>query len=128
VDTDVVRCISELKRLGVQIWLDDFGTGFAGLSWLRMIEFDTVKIDRSFLHDCETERGRRMMRDIISLLRHRGLRILVEGVETEEHETLMRQYGIDQIQGYHVGRPEPARRFGNLGWLPSPAAAGLSSA
>lgn len=128
VDTDVVRCISELKRLGVQIWLDDFGTGFAGLSWLRMIEFDTVKIDRSFLHDCETERGRRMMRDIISLLRHRGLRILVEGVETEEQEKLMRQYGIDQIQGYHVGRPEPARRFGNLAWLPSPAAAGLSSA
>lgn len=111
VDTDVVRCISELKRLGVQIWLDDFGTGFAGLSWLRMIEFDTVKIDRSFLHDCRTDRGQTMMRDIISLLRNRGLRILVEGVETEEHEHLMRQYGIDQIQGYHVGRPEPAGLF-----------------
>ncbi|WP_390919693.1 putative bifunctional diguanylate cyclase/phosphodiesterase [Neorhizobium turbinariae] len=128
VDTEVVRCISELKRLGVQIWLDDFGTGFAGLSWLRMIEFDTVKIDRSFLHDCAEERGRVMLRDIISLLRHRGLRILVEGVETEEHEDLMRAYRIDQIQGYHVGRPAPAARFAMVDRFRSAAAVGLSSA
>ena len=111
MDQEVVRCISDLKSLGVQIWLDDFGTGFAGLSWLRLIEFDTVKIDRSFLHDCKTERGRTMLQDIISLLRNRGLRILVEGVETEEHESLMQQYGIDQIQGFHVGQPAPAGRF-----------------
>lgn len=126
VDTDVVRCISELKRLGVQIWLDDFGTGFAGLSWLRMIEFDTVKIDRSFLHDCKTDRGRTMMGDIIRLLRNRGLRILVEGVETEEHEHLMRQYGIDQIQGYYVGHPEPARLFASVGQGTPRAAVGRS--
>ena len=127
VDTDVVRCISELKRLGVQIWLDDFGTGFAGLSWLRLIEFDTVKIDRSFLHDCVTDRGRTMMRDIIGLLRNRGPRILIEGVETEEHEHLMRQYGIDQIQGYHVGRPGPARHLATAGQFTPTAAVNLSS-
>lgn len=111
MDQEVVRCISDLRKLGAQIWLDDFGTGFAGLSWLRLIEFDTVKIDRSFLHDCDTERGRMMLRDIISLLRNRGLRILVEGAETEAHELLMRQYGIDQIQGFHVGRPVPVSQF-----------------
>ncbi|WP_337268560.1 putative bifunctional diguanylate cyclase/phosphodiesterase [Oryzifoliimicrobium ureilyticus] len=108
IDQDVVRCISDLKRLGAQVWLDDFGTGFAGLSWLRLIEFDTVKIDRSFLHDAQTERGRRLLLDIISLLRNRGARILVEGVETNEHQKLMQQYGIHQIQGYYVGRPSPA--------------------
>ncbi|CDZ55116.1 EAL domain-containing protein, partial [Neorhizobium galegae] len=42
IDRDVVRCISDLRKLGAQVWLDDFGTGFAGLSWLRLIEFDTV--------------------------------------------------------------------------------------
>jgi diguanylate cyclase (GGDEF)-like protein len=111
IDQDVVRCISDLRKLGAQVWLDDFGTGFAGLSWLRLIEFDTVKIDRSFLHDCNTERGKRMLLDIISLLRNRGVQILIEGVETIEHQRLMQQYGINQIQGYFIGRPAPAAQL-----------------
>jgi EAL domain-containing protein (putative c-di-GMP-specific phosphodiesterase class I) len=111
IDQDVMRCISDLRALGVQVWLDDFGTGFAGLSWLRLIDFDTVKIDRSFLHDCNTERGKRMLLDMIGLLRNRGVRILVEGVETLEHQRLMQQYGINQLQGYFIGRPGPAAKL-----------------
>ncbi|WHO72950.1 bifunctional diguanylate cyclase/phosphodiesterase [Rhizobium sp. BT03] len=118
IDQDVVRCISDLRKLGAQVWLDDFGTGFAGLSWLRLIEFDTIKIDRSFLHDCSTERGKRMLLDIISLLRNRGVRILIEGVETIEHQRLMQQYGINQLQGYYIGRPAPAAQFENDNVLP----------
>lgn len=109
--SDVIRCISDLKALGIKIWLDDFGTGFAGLSWLRLIDFDTVKIDRSFLHDSDTARGRSMLRDIIRLIRNRGHRILVEGVETEEQLELMRECRIDDVQGFHVGRPVPASEF-----------------
>jgi diguanylate cyclase (GGDEF)-like protein len=108
IDQHLVRCISDLRKLGVQVWLDDFGTGFAGLSWLRLIDFDIVKIDRSFLHDSRTERGRRMLLDIINLLRNRGVRILVEGVETIEHQRLMLQYGIHHLQGYYIARPAPA--------------------
>lgn len=111
IDQDLVRCISDLRKLGVQVWLDDFGTGFAGLSWLRLIDFDTVKIDRSFLHDCQTEKGKRMLLDIINLLRNRGVRILVEGVETIEHQRLMLQYGIHHLQGYYIARPAPADRL-----------------
>ncbi|OWV78069.1 diguanylate cyclase [Rhizobium sp. N122] len=118
IDQDVVRCIGDLRKLGAQVWLDDFGTGFAGLSWLRLIEFDTIKIDRSFLHDCSTERGKRMLLDIISLLRNRGVRILIEGVETIEHQRLMQQYGINQLQGYYIGRPAPAAQFENDNVLP----------
>lgn len=118
IDQDVVRCINDLRQLGVQVWLDDFGTGFAGLSWLRLIEFDTVKIDRSFLHDCNTERGRRMMLDIISLLRNRGIRILVEGVETIEHQRLMQEYGIHQLQGYYLGRPAAVDQLPSINVLP----------
>jgi diguanylate cyclase (GGDEF)-like protein len=109
--SDVLRCIGDLKLLGVKIWLDDFGTGFAGLSWLRLIDFDTVKIDRSFLHDCDSERGRAMLHDIVSLVRNRGPKILVEGVENEEQLELMHGFRIDQIQGYHVGRPVPLLSF-----------------
>lgn len=109
--SDILRCISDLKLLGVRIWLDDFGTGFAGLSWLRLIDFDTVKIDRSFLHDCASPRGKAMLQDIIALVRNRGHKILVEGVETDEQMALMRDFGIDKIQGYRVGRPALAKSF-----------------
>lgn len=103
--SDVLRCISDLKLLGIRIWLDDFGTGFAGLSWLRLIEFDTVKVDRSFLHDCTTPRGIDMFQDIVRLIRNRGPKILVEGVESAEQMALLQHLGIDQIQGFYIGRP-----------------------
>lgn len=127
MDHEVVRCISDLRKLGVQIWLDDFGTGFAGLSWLRLIEFDTVKIDKSFLHDCNTEKGRMLMRDIVRLLRNRGVQILVEGTETKEHALLMQHYGIDQIQGFYVGRPGPAAQLEADNVLPFSVASNRSS-
>lgn len=103
--SDVLRCIEDLKTLGVEIWLDDFGTGFAGLSWLRLIEFDTVKIDRSFLHDCVSERGNDMFQDIVRLVRNRGPKILVEGVESAEQLDLLHRLQIDMAQGFYLGRP-----------------------
>lgn len=109
--SDVLRCISDLRRLGTEIWLDDFGTGFAGLSWLRLIDFDVVKIDRSFLHDCFTPRGQGMFEDIVGLVRNRGARILVEGVECEDQIELIEKLGIDQAQGFHLGRPVPAENL-----------------
>jgi diguanylate cyclase (GGDEF)-like protein len=109
--SEILRCISDLKLLGIRIWLDDFGTGFAGLSWLRLIDFDTVKIDRSFLHDCDVPGGKTMLQDIVGLVRNRGPKILVEGVESDEQMALVREFGIDQVQGFHVGRPAPAESF-----------------
>nr|AIA14541.1 EAL domain protein [uncultured bacterium] len=109
--SDILRCISDLKLLGINIWLDDFGTGFAGLSWLRLIDFDTVKIDRSFLHDCGSPRGAAMFQDIVGLLRNRGPKILVEGVESEEQMALMRDLRIDKVQGFHVGWPARVETF-----------------
>ncbi|MCO5064592.1 MAG: GGDEF and EAL domain-containing protein [Rhizobiaceae bacterium] len=108
---EIAECISDLRALGINIWLDDFGTGFASLSWLRLIDFDTVKIDRSFLHDAALPRGRAMFQDMISLVRNHGHNILIEGVETEEQMTLLRKLGIDKAQGFLVGRPAPARTF-----------------
>jgi len=117
--SDVLRCLNDLKTLGINIWLDDFGTGFAGLSWLRMTDFDTVKIDRSFLHDSKTPRGRAMLQDMIRLIRNRGHKILIEGVETEEQLRLVRQLEIDYAQGYYIGRPVVAERL-NVATTPYP--------
>ncbi|MDH4415443.1 MAG: GGDEF and EAL domain-containing protein [Rhizobium sp.] len=105
--SDVIRCITDLRALGIRIWLDDFGTGFAGLSWLRLFPFDTVKIDRSFLQDARRPAGRAMLEDIIRLIRNRGLKILIEGLETADHVDLMHELGIELGQGYYLGRPVP---------------------
>lgn len=115
IDSRILDCVKDLRQLGIAIWLDDFGTGFAGLSWLRLIEFDTVKIDRSFLYDAETPRGRAMLQDIVGLLRNRGHSIVVEGVETEDQMMLMRELWIDRAQGFHLGRPVSADKINSIG-------------
>jgi diguanylate cyclase (GGDEF)-like protein len=108
IHSSLLHCISNLKALGIKIWLDDFGTGFAGLSWLRLIDFDCVKIDKSFLHDCETSKGSVMLADIVVLARNTRAKILVEGIETEEQLALMQRLQVDLGQGYYLGRPAPA--------------------
>ncbi|WP_425503990.1 putative bifunctional diguanylate cyclase/phosphodiesterase [Rhizobium paranaense] len=105
---EVLRCVADLQALGVEIWLDDFGSGYAGLSWLRAIEFNTVKVDRTFLHDCSDERGLTMLQDMVALIRNRGNTILVEGVETEAQMSVLQNLSIDRVQGFHLGRPVTA--------------------
>ena len=104
-NSDILRSITELQKLGVQIWLDDFGTGFAGLSWLRLFDFDMIKIDRSFLHESANPHGENMLRDMIGLIRNRGREILIEGVENDMQVRLIRTLNVDLMQGYKLGRP-----------------------
>jgi len=105
----VIRNLEHLRALGVQVWLDDFGTGFAGLAWLRRFEFDVVKIDRSFLHDCDSAIGLRMLQDMVQLLHNQGRLVLIEGVETAEQEALAKDLEVHSMQGFFLGRPTPLR-------------------
>jgi len=107
LEAQAVRNVERLRKLGVQIWLDDFGTGFAGLTWLRRFKFDVVKIDRSFLHDCQTSHGLSLLRDMVGLLRNLGHVVLAEGVETEEQYILLQRLGVDLMQGFLTGHPVP---------------------
>jgi diguanylate cyclase (GGDEF)-like protein len=109
---DVLKNIRELRLLGVQVWLDDFGTGFAGLSCVREVEFDAVKLDRSFLHATNTVKGSEMFKNIIGLVRSTGCAIVVEGIETEDQHRLCVEHEVDYLQGYHLGRPAPADSYG----------------
>lgn len=110
-EPEVLKNIRDLRLLGVQVWLDDFGTGFAGLSAVREVEFDAVKLDRSFLHATSTAKGSDMFKSIISLVRGTGCAIVVEGIETEEQRRLCLEHKVDLLQGYHLGRPAPAEAF-----------------
>jgi EAL domain-containing protein (putative c-di-GMP-specific phosphodiesterase class I) len=98
-----------LKQLGVCIVLDDFGTGFSSLSYLRMFPFDTIKIDRSFVCDVSTrEDCAAIISAVTSLSRALGIRTTAEGVETREQFELLRAAGCTLAQGFMLSKPRPA--------------------
>lgn len=106
---EIKTCIDDLRTLGVKVWLDDFGTGFAGLSCVREIEIDTIKIDRSFLHAAATQRGAQMLSTMIELVKSVGSAPLIEGIETQEQEALAIDRKVDLLQGFHIGKPMPVQ-------------------
>ncbi len=103
---DVLR---GLKDLGVSIVLDDFGTGFSSLSYLRMFPFDTIKIDRSFVSDMEARDDcAAIVGAVADLSRTLGIKTTAEGVETPEQLALLRAAGCMLAQGFMFSRPCPA--------------------
>jgi diguanylate cyclase (GGDEF)-like protein/PAS domain S-box-containing protein len=97
-----------LRSLGISLAIDDFGTGYSCLSYLPSLPFDALKIDRSFVRDLgKIPESESMVRTLISLANNIGMRVIVEGVETQEQLELIRTYGADEVQGYLLGCPTP---------------------
>jgi len=104
-----VARIRELQRLGLSIALDDFGTGYSSLSYLQRMPIDAVKLDRSFVSDLTTDVATvSMVRSVLAMANALNLRVVTEGVETEEQLDILRSLGCDEAQGYLLGRPESA--------------------
>ena len=98
--------LEELRSYGVSIAIDDFGTGYSSLQYLRTLPADAIKIDRAFIADLEHgESARGMVAAIISLGWSLGLRVVAEGVETEDQWEFLADHGVDSIQGYCFSRP-----------------------
>ena len=93
--------LGQLRATGVRVWLDDFGTGFSGLSHLRRARVDGVKIDRSFITDILTDSEDLALASAIIAMAHSlGMQVIAEGVETEAQFALLRTRGCDQAQGF----------------------------
>jgi EAL domain-containing protein (putative c-di-GMP-specific phosphodiesterase class I) len=105
--------------MGVSIAIDDFGTGFSSLSYLARLPVDTLKIDRSFVIDMTSPEGTSLVPAIIGLARSLKLKVVAEGVETEEQAQLLRLLGCDEMQGYLFGKPMPREVF-EAGYLQAP--------
>ncbi|MDR6636360.1 diguanylate cyclase (GGDEF)-like protein [Phyllobacterium sp. 1468] len=101
-DTEMgMAIVSDLHNAGVRIALDDFGTGFSSLSQLGKLSFDKIKIDRSFVTDCEHDPKRqKIVNAILNLGRGLGIETTAEGIETPAQYALMKQMGCDTGQGY----------------------------
>ncbi len=103
----IQRLFSRLKQLGVKIALDDFGTGYSSLSYLNDLSFDKLKIDRSFVSDCDqNSEKKRLLQGIIGLGRGLGLSLVVEGVETEAELQVVSDLGCECVQGFFFAKPK----------------------
>jgi diguanylate cyclase (GGDEF)-like protein len=107
--------IVALKRLGVRIALDDFGTGYSSLSYLSRFSVDTLKVDRSFVQAIPDDRSVCLMVSaIVNLARSLGLKVVVEGTETEEQIAWLSALGRIEAQGFLFSRPVPAEGIAAL--------------
>jgi len=107
--------LQDLSHKGIRIALDDFGTGYSSLSYVRRFPLQVLKIDRSFIHDIETDNSNRALVDAIIAMAHSlELEIVAEGVENRPQVEYLRQRGVDIIQGYVYSPPVPAERFRQL--------------
>jgi len=109
---ETLRVCEEIVKLGVTLAIDDFGTGYSSLSMLSRFPFRIVKIDKSLVRDIGLSRkDAAIIRTIVKLSHHLEMRVLAEGVETEEQERMLRRFGCHEGQGYLRGKPMTAAAF-----------------
>lgn len=111
-DEAMLGPLRELRKLGVGIAFDDYGTGYASLSLLKRFPLSELKIDQTFIRDiCSDSEDAAVVRAIMDLGKGFGLDVIAEGIETEEQAAAVRSIGCTRGQGYLYGRPVPAREM-----------------
>jgi EAL domain-containing protein (putative c-di-GMP-specific phosphodiesterase class I) len=107
--------LQTLRARGVQLAIDDFGTGFSSLSYLRRFPIDALKIDQSFVRQISTAPDETaIVTAIISMGRSLNLRVIAEGVETQDELAFLQAHQCDEAQGYYFGRPVHPEQFAKL--------------
>jgi EAL domain-containing protein (putative c-di-GMP-specific phosphodiesterase class I) len=110
-----VAAMKELKAIGVRLSIDDFGTGYSSLSALKSFPVGCLKIDQSFIKALSNDDDdRAIVAAVISLGQKLKLRVIAEGVETEEQLRFLQENGCDEVQGFHFSRPIMPDDLANL--------------
>ena len=106
----VVARMQALRQLGVRFSIDDFGTGFSSLAYLKRLPLDQLKIDQGFVRDClEDHNDASIAQTVIALGHSLGLEVIAEGVETAAHQVALQSWGCRFFQGYGISKPLPAQ-------------------
>ena len=109
---NAMQTMTSLKRLGVCLAIDDFGTGYSSLNYLKQFPIDVLKIDRSFVDGLpHGEQDGQIARAIIAMAHSLNLTVIAEGVETLAQLDFLRGHDCDEVQGFLLGRPMPAKQF-----------------
>ena len=107
-----INKMHHLKELGIKLSMDDFGTGYSSLSYLNQFPLDILKIDRSFVKDIAGNKGDgAIARAVIAMAHSMNLKVVAEGVETEEQFEFLKAHDCEVIQGYLISRPVPPQEF-----------------
>lgn len=102
----------DLKNSGIEVSIDDFGTGFSALSYLKQFDIDYLKIDRSFMKDLELREDDMALTEAIIVMAHKlGIKTIAEGVETEGQLELLKSFGCDYAQGFWYSPAVTAAEF-----------------
>ncbi len=111
IDTSLAK-LMELKAIGVKLSIDDFGTGFSSLGYIKKFPLDTLKIDRCFVQHIDTDaQNRAIAKAIITMAKSLDFKTVAEGVETQGELKVLQDLGCDSIQGYYYSRPLPFDKF-----------------
>lgn len=114
---DAAELISRIKEAGFVLTMDDFGTGYSSLNLLREVPFDVLKLDKTFLMNKEaTRRDRIMLSNIVRMAKELDIRVVAEGIETQEQQDFVRETGCDMGQGYFFAKPMPVEAFEARAW------------
>lgn len=106
------QIVSELKRSGFRFSLDDYGTGYSNVMSVFSMDLDIIKIDKSILWTAvDHELGRILLENTVRMIKQMGRKVLVEGVETKAQLDLLRDVGVDYLQGFYFSRPLPREEF-----------------
>jgi EAL domain-containing protein (putative c-di-GMP-specific phosphodiesterase class I) len=106
---EILNILASIRNLGFTISIDDFGTGFSSLSYLKNLPVDRIKIAKELVDNVHMDDfDYQMVKSIIMLSKVKGIRVIAEGVETEEQWAVLKKLHCDEVQGYLFGRPLPA--------------------
>ncbi len=109
---EAIQLMRQLRDAGISIAIDDFGTGYSSLSYLKRFPINTLKIDRSFIHELtEDSQDAAIVRSTINMAKSLGLEVVAEGVENEEQFNFLQEHECHSCQGYHFGKPMSADKF-----------------
>ncbi|GLX79765.1 hypothetical protein tinsulaeT_31050 [Thalassotalea insulae] len=102
----------QIKAIGFKISLDDFGTGYSSLSYIRDYPIDSIKVDRGFITDVETDVTKQaIINAVLSIAQSMGLEVICEGVETKNQLVFLQQMGVNTVQGYYFSKPLAEQEF-----------------
>ena len=108
-ESAITEKLERFHRAGVELSIDDFGTGYSSLSYLKKLDTDYLKIDQTFVRNLATDSSDQALSEAITMMSHKlGLKVIAEGVETEEQQVILEAMGCDYAQGYLHARPMPA--------------------
>ena len=108
----VIKILQDIHQMGINLALDDFGTGYSSLNYLRLLPFDLLKIDKSFIDPIPSDTsGVNLVKAIIDLSHQLNIKVIAEGVEKKEQFSLLQKLGCDYIQGFYLSEPIPLQKL-----------------